>query len=1616
MDKQLKLLFAEDVLLDYELAVKTLKSDLTFDALNVATSKEFQNALHEFDPDIVISDYLMPEFTGLDVIKIVKAFDPDLPVIILTGSQNEETAVSCMREGATDYVLKENLKYLNFAVKVALKLKQEKLEHKQYSAEQEKFRKYIDYAPEGIVVVDKNGKYIEVNKAAVEMSGFSREELLSKNLHDILSPEAKEKGAAHFQKVVSTGEAYDELLILKKDGSKVWWAVKAVSLPGEQFMGFISDVTDRKKAEIALSESEHKFKALVNEMIQGLALHEIILNDEGAAIDYRFLEMNESFERLTGLKKEQCIGKTVLEVLPETEPFWIEKFGKVALTGEPVHFQNFAAALDRHYDVVAYSPAKHQFATIVTDITESKKNSLQLKADEQKYRMLAENATEVIFTADLNLKINYISSAITNHSGYTVEESLSQVFWDSITQETAQNLKNIFKEQMALEAKDGSNPDRIINVEYDERRKDGRIMNVESTMRFLRDTEGQPIGIIGVSRDVTERKQLEKHLRESEERNRQILEESHSVVWEADRNGLFTFVSPLSFQITGFSPEELIGKKHFFDLHPKEGREDFKKASLESFSLKKSYRNFSHKLVRKDGQVIYISSNGSPIVDSEGFIIGYRGAGQDITDRIEAQTELLENETRLKAILNASKESIFLIDIQGNVLVANEVTAQRLNVQVTDLLGNNIFDFIPEETARFRRIKIEEVIQTKKAIVFEDNRLGRWIMNYIFPVFQNGEVNGFAIYGNDITDFRSATEKLIKNEESLRFAQEIAKMGSWELDLETNKLTWSENYYKILGLQPSEIQPTNEYFMSRVHPGDREMIDRNVDALFENKKPLRFEFRMLMQDNSIKWIENIIVPMLENETLKQISGVNLDINERKTAEIQLAKRNNILSEMNRFAIEMTATAPEEAFAFMSKRIEEIFETKAVIGSVFDKHLLEFQPEIFSSDVLRKKPRINKIIQKIIKSFKITINAAKYDDIVKNAELGATESLAEVSFGTMSDFEANLIEKLLDVNYFIGVPLFSEEGLMGSLLLAYENKNDVHFFDEIRVFAIIGATIMSHKKAEQKIKLSEERYRLLFENTSDYIAVIREGVVLFANSKFYELFDNEQHAFSKQSSFDFNFIHPEDKKALLTFYDALYFSDATRNIIVRGITPDQQIKTFDITALMIDWEGHRSILSFAKDITYKKQNEFEILKLKNEFERIFHATQDSLFLIECTKEGDFRYIRNNLSHQQKTGISFEDIAGKTPLELVGPELGKIIESNYSRCKVSREIFSYEEVLNLLGKERTWHTTLMPVIEEGVVKYIVGSSFDITEKKLAEEKNLEITQRLQAITDSAYDGIILMDDHGKVVFWNRASEIIFGYKEEEIIGKNLHNFIAPEEYHSKHLKAFADFIKTGKGEAVGRTIELIGLNKNMQRIPIELALSSLHHKGRWMAVGIVRDITDRLKAEKEVEEGIILKNLLFDVSNDGIVLLDNDHKIFDANDRFCEMLGYDNEEIKALHTWDFEHQQDEENVRSNFKDIIAIDTVFDSVHQRKDGSIYDVEVSAKGFEWSGHPYVVCVCRDISERKNAEREIRQKMDELERFNNLTVGREMRMIELKKEINHLLEKLGEPTKYKIV
>jgi PAS domain S-box-containing protein len=144
------------------------------------------------------------------------------------------------------------------------------------------------------------------------------------------------------------------------------------------------EITKRKKLHEALQESETRYRSLFNTMTEGFALHEIVCDDKGAPCDYRFLDVNPAFEEMTGLKRDDIVGKLQREVLPNSDPKWIRIYGEVTLTGNPIHFEDYFPDQKRYYDVLAYRPAPRQFAVIFTDITVRKQveEALRVKTEQ----------------------------------------------------------------------------------------------------------------------------------------------------------------------------------------------------------------------------------------------------------------------------------------------------------------------------------------------------------------------------------------------------------------------------------------------------------------------------------------------------------------------------------------------------------------------------------------------------------------------------------------------------------------------------------------------------------------------------------------------------------------------------------------------------------------------------------------------------------------------------------------------------------------------------------------------------------------------------------------------------------------------------------------------------------------------------------------------------------------------------------------------------------------------------------------------------------------------------------------------------------------------------------
>jgi PAS domain S-box-containing protein len=182
-------------------------------------------------------------------------------------------------------------------------------------------------------------------------------------------------------------------------------------------------------------------------------------------------------------------------------------------------------------------------------------------------------------------------------------------------------------------------------------RKDGTTFITQMAVTFVKDATGTPFRLLAAARDITARKQAEAALRASEERFAQLAEQSRIITWQVDANGLYTYVSHAVTPVLGYQPEDLIGKMHFYDLHPETGRDAFKAAALEVFARKETFRDYENQAETMAGCTVWFSTNGIPVLDENGNLAGYRGNDRDITElwsargKLERTNEALEVST-----------------------------------------------------------------------------------------------------------------------------------------------------------------------------------------------------------------------------------------------------------------------------------------------------------------------------------------------------------------------------------------------------------------------------------------------------------------------------------------------------------------------------------------------------------------------------------------------------------------------------------------------------------------------------------------------------------------------------------------------------------------------------------------------------------------------------------------------------------------------------------------------------------------------------------------------------------------------------------------------------------
>jgi PAS domain S-box-containing protein/putative nucleotidyltransferase with HDIG domain len=540
-DKLLRILILEDLPTDAELCEREINKTLgSCEFKRVETREEFISGLKKFKPDLIISDFKLPNFDGLSALKVSCELAPDTPFIVVTGSMNEDTAVTCMKAGAWDYVIKEHIKRLGVAVQGALeqkKMRQERIQARNALIEsEERHRTLFETMEQGVVYQDADGKIIAANPAAERILGLSLSQMQGRTSMDPRWRAIKENGVEfpgeeHPASVaLRTGKPVKDVMMGVYNPiaeEYVWMYVHAIpqfrkgeSKPYRVYTTF-GDVTERVKANQALRKSENRYRSLFENMLNGYAYCKMIYKN-GKPYDYIYLDVNRAFETQTGWKN--VVGKKISEVVPNIRTSGkegLEIYGRVALTRIPESFETYLSSIDMWFSISVYSPEKGYIVQIFDVITERKNNEQLLIEEATRRRILMEQSTDGIVVLDDKGGVYEANKRFAEMLGYSPEEVKQLHVWDWESQ---------FPREQTMQMV------TTVNAEGDHfetvhRRKDGTTYDVEiSTNGAV--IAGQKL-IFCVCRDITERKRAERELKNSFAALQQSLEETVNVLASA---------------------------------------------------------------------------------------------------------------------------------------------------------------------------------------------------------------------------------------------------------------------------------------------------------------------------------------------------------------------------------------------------------------------------------------------------------------------------------------------------------------------------------------------------------------------------------------------------------------------------------------------------------------------------------------------------------------------------------------------------------------------------------------------------------------------------------------------------------------------------------------------------------------------------------------------------------------------------------------------------------------------------------------------------------------------------------------------------------------------------
>ncbi len=778
--------------------------------------------------------------------------------------------------------------------------------------------------PIGCIVWNKDFRVASWNPAAEAIFGFSAEEVMGRHPYDCIVPKAAEASIEQVYHRLLAGDttAHSDNQNLTKDGRTIecHWTNTPLTEPSGSLIGILSmvqDVTERKRAEEALRKSEAELKeaqrvARLGHWTLDVSTGRVTWSEEL----YRMLGLDSSLPAPSYAEQSRLFT-------PESWAELTKEVEETTRTGKPYRLELETVLPDgSHGWMLALGEAIRDDQQLITrirgiaqDITERKLAELARRRLQANISALIESTGEMIWSVDLNLGLLTFNENLRRHleNSYGIHAALGMKPEELFPPEKAPVWVQMYRRALS------EGPFRI---EYDALKD--RVLDL-SFNPVVQD--GHTIGISVFSKDITERKRAEAALRESERKFSTLVDFVPQFVWMCTPDGLNFYFNQRWFDYTGLTPEESYGTSWNAPFHP-----DDKQAAWDAWNRATATGEtyvVESRLRSADGTYRWFLMRGTPLRDEAGKIVRWFGTCTDIEDmkqagdalqhsqrelsrlNVELDRRVQERTAELQAILDAAPIPIWIGHdpdsrrITGNIYADQTImqTAGRSNISASAPPGEAAVSFKvlkngrelrPEEMpAQMAATEGRPVSDQEVDIAFPDGRTVNLLL-CAAPLFDtDGRVRGSVTAGVDITArkrmeeaLRETGEKLERTRSLLAEGQRIAHLGTFEYIAATQTTVWSEEEYRIYGLDPAGPSPAYDTLLGKsIHPDDAALLDQTFKAAIQSRSTYELEHRIVRPDGSVRWVYDRAYPYFD-ETGKVVRyvGATMDITDRKRAE------------------------------------------------------------------------------------------------------------------------------------------------------------------------------------------------------------------------------------------------------------------------------------------------------------------------------------------------------------------------------------------------------------------------------------------------------------------------------------------------------------------------------------------------------------------------------------------------------------------------------------------------------------------------------------------------------------------------------------------------------------